>query len=53
MSLMVELGVTLAIETGPGEILTGLVQRNAPAIRATSVATTRFSDVVYLMRRGA
>jgi malonate decarboxylase epsilon subunit len=53
MSLLGELRVTLAIETGPGEILTGLVQRNAPAIRATSVATTRFSDVVYLMRRGA
>lgn len=52
MALIYELGVTLAIETGPGDILTGLVQRNAPAIRATSVGTTRFSDVRYLMKRG-
>jgi malonyl CoA-acyl carrier protein transacylase len=53
MSLLGELRVTVAIETGPGDILTGLVQRNTPAIRAASVATTRFSDVTYLMRRGA
>jgi malonate decarboxylase epsilon subunit len=53
MALLYELGVTLAIETGPGDILTRLVQRNAPAIRATSVATTRFSDVTYLMQRDA
>jgi malonate decarboxylase epsilon subunit len=53
MSLLGELRVTLAIETGPGDILTGLVQRNTPAIRAASVATTRLSDVTYLMRRGA
>jgi malonate decarboxylase epsilon subunit len=53
MVLLGELGVTLAIETGPGDILTGLIQRNTPAIRAASVATTRFSDVTYLMRREA
>lgn len=53
MSLLRELRVTLAIETGPGDILAGLVQRNTPAIRAASVATTRLSDVTYLMRRGA
>jgi malonate decarboxylase epsilon subunit len=53
MSLLGELRVTLAIETGPGDILTGLVQRNTPTIRAASVATTRFSDVTYLVRRGA
>jgi acyl transferase domain-containing protein len=53
MSLLGELRVTVAIETGPGDILTGLVQRNTPAIRAASVATTRFSDVTYFMRRGA
>jgi malonate decarboxylase epsilon subunit len=53
MSRLGELRVTVAIETGPGDILTGLVQRNTPAIRAASVATTRFSDVTYLMRRGA
>jgi malonate decarboxylase epsilon subunit len=53
MSLLGELRVTVAIETLPGDILTGPVQRNNPAIRAASVATTRFSDVTYLMRRGA
>jgi malonate decarboxylase epsilon subunit len=53
MALLGELAVTLAIETGPGDVLTGLVQRNTPAIRAASVATTRFSDVTYLMRRGS
>jgi malonate decarboxylase epsilon subunit len=53
MSLLGELRVTVAIETGPGDILTGLVQRNTPAIRAASVATTRFSDVTYFIRRGA
>jgi malonate decarboxylase epsilon subunit len=52
MTLLGELGVTLAIETGPGDVLTGLVQRNVPAIRAASVATTRLSDVTYLLRRG-
>ena len=53
MSLLGELRVTVAIETGPGDILTGLIQRNTPAIRAASVVTTRFSDVTYLIRRGA
>jgi acyl transferase domain-containing protein len=53
MSLLGELRVTVAIETLPGDILTGLVQRNTPAICAASVATTRFSDATYLTRRGA
>jgi malonate decarboxylase epsilon subunit len=53
MSLLGELAVTLAIETGPGDILTRLVERNTPAIRAASVATTRFSDVTYLIKRCA
>jgi malonate decarboxylase epsilon subunit len=53
MSLLGELRVTLAIETGPGDILTRLVQRNTPGIRAESVATTRFSDITYLIRRTA
>ena len=36
---MIELGVELLVEVGPGAVLTGLARRIAPATRAVSVST--------------
>lgn len=49
--VMAELGVTVAVETRPGHVLTRLVSAAAPTVRTLSLQDDSFATVVARMRR--
>jgi malonyl CoA-acyl carrier protein transacylase len=49
--LLGELGVKLFVEAGPGHVLTRLVTRNLPGVRAVAVGNTGLSGTMLLVER--
>jgi [acyl-carrier-protein] S-malonyltransferase len=53
LGTIVELGATVAVELGPGGVLTGMVRRAAPELRGVSVATPDDLDALLDVVAGA